>query len=352
MQEDSGVRRISWRLADVARVFALAVLFLFLWRFFWMVHQALFLGLAAILLAIVIHAPAAYLARWIPFRVAFALVVLALFGGIAVLAINVVPQVVDQTTQLVELLPDAITAVADWIRERTAGAADAGVAQRLSTELAQFLGRFVPLAVNVISFAFGSFAVLFLAIFLAAQPDTYRALVLRMIPAASRARWTRLYDEAGRMLRNWVIAKALTMLAVGLFTTLGLKLFGIPNALALGALAGLLELIPNFGPTIAAAPAIVSAFLLSPMTALYVTIYYIVLQQVQNAITVPLVERRAVDIPPAALLIWQLMLAVGFGFLALFVATPLLAVLVVAVRLLYLEPSEQQAAQDRREADA
>nr|MDQ3309943.1 hypothetical protein [Gemmatimonadota bacterium] len=57
----------------------------------------------------------------------------------------------------------------------------------------------------------------------------------------------------------------------------------------------------------------------------------------------------AVNIPPAALLAWQLMLTIGFGFLALFVATPLLAVLTVAVRILYLEPSEERQAWDRRE---
>jgi len=63
----------------------------------------------------------------------------------------------------------------------------------------------------------------------------------------------------------------------------------------------------------------------------------------------PLVERRAVNIPPAILLVWQLMLAVGFGLMALFVATPLLAIIVVAVRILYLEPSEERQAWNRRE---
>jgi len=80
-----------------------------------------------------------------------------------------------------------------------------------------------------------------------------------------------------------------------------------------------------------------------------VTIFYIVLQQIQSAVTVPLVERRAVNIPPAALLIWQIMLTIGFGFLGLFVATPLLAILVVTGRILYLEPAEARAAWDRRE---
>ncbi len=143
--------------------------------------------------------------------------------------------------------------------------------------------------------------------------------------------------------------KAITMVAVGIATWIGLMLFGIPGALALGTLAAVLEFIPNFGPTIAAIPAVIAGFAISPITALYVALFYFVLQQIQSAITVPLVERRAVNIPPAALLAWQLMLTIGFGFLALFVATPLLAVLTVAVRILYLEPSEERQAWDRRE---
>src|SRR5690606_8273496 len=87
-------------------------------------------------------------------------------------------------------------------------------------------------------------------------------------------------------------------------------------------------------------------------TALWVAVFYAALQQVQNGISVPLIERRAVNIPPAALLLWQLMLAIGFGILGLLVATPLLAVIVVAVRILYLEPTEERYAWDRRESMA
>jgi predicted PurR-regulated permease PerM len=173
-----------------------------------------------------------------------------------------------------------------------------------------------------------------------------------MTPPASRDKIARVYDEAGRNLQLWVIGKGFTMLGVGLFTYLGLLFFEIPGALALGALAAVLEFIPNLGPTLAAIPAIIAAFLISPTTALYVAIFYFILQQIQSALTVPLIERRAVNIPSAVLLIWQLALAIGFGFLALFVATPLLAVIVVAARILYYEPMEALSSHDRREAEA
>jgi predicted PurR-regulated permease PerM len=334
-------------------VLALVVPFAFAWRFFWAVYNAILMLVLAILIAIMIHAPAQFLARWMPFRVAFGITVTAFVAGIAGLFVAVIPQIADQVGQLALQLPAAIEAVSFWF-DGTFGSMDGATTlpQRINEQIAEFIGRFVPLAFNLIAAVFGLIAVLVLAIFLAAQPDVYRAVVLSLFAPGSRERIARVYDEAGRNLRLWVIGKGFTMLAVGLVTYLGLLYFGIPGALALGALAAVLEFIPNLGPTLAAIPAIIAAFLISPMTALYVTIFYIILQQIQSALTVPLIERRAVNIPSAVLLIWQIALAIGFGFLALFVATPLLAVIVVAVRILHYEPMEEMAARERRELEA
>lgn len=346
---ENPVQRITWRTADVARVLMLGVLVLFLWRFFWMVYSALFLALIAILLAIVLHAPARLLTRWIPFRFGFGITIVAFLAAVGWLLIHLIPQVVTQLTQLAAQLPAALTYAGEWFEERTGATTSPELAAQVNAQLADFVGRFVPLAFNLIALFAGSFVILFLAIFLAAQPDTYRDLLLRLVPPNSRGRARTIYDETGRNLRNWVIGKAVTMVMTGVFIWLGLTFFGVPGALALGALAGLLEFIPNFGPTIAAVPAVISAFLISPSTALWVALYYFAFQQLQSAIAVPLIERRAVDIPPAVLIVWQLMLAVGFGILGLFVATPLLAVISVVARILYFDPTERRQEWDRRE---
>jgi predicted PurR-regulated permease PerM len=346
----SVVRRITWRTADIAQVLLLGVFFLFLWRFFWMVYTAIFIALIAILLAIVLHTPARLLSRWIPYRAAFGAVVLLFLASLVGLVVAIIPQIFDQVSQLASELPSALNAAGDWLADKTGVERDGEVIQTVNQQIGEFIGRFVPIAFNLISALIGSFAVIILAIFLAYQPDVYRELVIRMAPPTSRPAVARVYEEVSRGLRSWVLGKAVTMVIVGLATWIGLMLFGIPGALALAALAALLEFIPNLGPTIAAAPAVVAAFLVSPSTALWVALFYFLLQQLQSAVSVPLVERRAVNIPPAALLIWQIMLAVGFGLLGLFVATPLLAVIAVAVRILYIEPSEARHARNRREA--
>lgn len=343
------VRRITWRTADVARVFSLAILFLFLWKFFWMVYSAFFLGLLAVLLAIVIHTPARFLSRWMPFRVGLVLSVVVFLGAVGLLLISVVPQVIEQVTQLAIQLPSAVDSAGAWFEQKVGGRSSDQLSERVSQQVGEFIGRFVPLAFNAITAVLGGFALVVLAIFLAAQPETYRALVLGLVSPDQRERWERVYDIAGHHLKLWVMGKAFTMVLIGLAVYIGLVLFKIPGALALASLAAIMEFVPNFGPTIAAAPAIAAAFMISPATALWVAVFYFLVQQVQNAITVPLVEQRAVNIPPAALMLWQLMLAVGFGLMALFVATPLLAVIVVAFRIVYYEPALERAEWNRRD---
>jgi predicted PurR-regulated permease PerM len=336
----------------VARVFGMGLLFVFAWRFFWLVHTALFVALLAVLMAIVMHAPAKALSRWVPFRLAFPLVVIAFVGTLVGLLVSMIPQLLEQGMLLAAALPEQIQLASDWMKQKTGSNPPGELADTIGQQATEFVGRFVPIAFNTIGTLLGSFAIVTLAVFLAAEPTVYRDTFLRLLPNERRERWARVYDEAGRTLRAWVLGKALTMAFIGVVTYFGLTLLGIPGALALASFAALMEFIPNFGPTIAAVPAMLAAFSVSPPTALYVAAFYFLLQQVQNALTVPLVERKAVNIPPAALLVWQLMLAVGFGIVALFVATPLLAVLVVAVRILWVEPTEDRQRWDRREPDA
>ena len=350
---EAEVRRIIWRSADVARVFAMGMVFFFLWRFFWLVHSALFIVMLAILIAIVIHAPAKLLTRLgVPFGVALPLMVIVFVGSLVGLMVKMVPEMMAQVRLLSTSLPETLDSFQVWFRQQTGQGPESQLSRSLSEQVSGFISRFVPLAFNLISTLLGSFAIVVLATFFAAQPGVYRDLLLRFTPLETRDRWMQAYEEAGSNLRRWTLGKAITMLGIGIVTYIGLTLLGVPGALALAAFAALMEFIPNFGPTIAAAPAMVAAFAVSPRMALYVAAFYFVLQQVQNAITVPLVERRAVNIPPAMLLVWQLMLAVGFGILALFVATPLLAILVVAVRILYLEPAEERQTWNRREGEA
>ena len=163
---------------------ALGVLFLFLWQFFWMVYPAIFIALIAVLVAIVLHAPAKYLARWMPYRLSFALTVVGFLASLGGLMVAIVPQIAEQISQLTAELPRALDAAGDWFAERTDIARDPQVVETVNQQLGDFIGRFVPIAVNIITTAIGSFAIIIMAIFLAYQPSVYRDLVIRMAPVS------------------------------------------------------------------------------------------------------------------------------------------------------------------------
>jgi predicted PurR-regulated permease PerM len=111
----------------------------------------------------------------------------------------------------------------------------------------------------------------------------------------------------------------------------------VKAALALAVIAGLLEFVPTIGPTIAAIPAIGIAVLDSPEKALWVLAVYLGIQGIESNILIPVLMKGQIDLPPALTIVWQALMALVLGFLGLLVAVPLLAALLVAVKMLYVQ---------------
>jgi predicted PurR-regulated permease PerM len=181
------------------------------------------------------------------------------------------------------------------------------------------------------------FVVILLAIYLASEPRFYIRGLIKLFPKPRRHRATQIVSAIGETLEWWLIGKVASMLFIGLVTWIGLSILGVPLALMLGLIAGLLSFIPNFGPIISALPALLLAFIDSPMTAVYVLGLYVGVQLVESNIVTPLIERETVELPPALTIVFQLALAVLVGGLGLVLATPLLAVIMVLVQMIYVE---------------
>ena len=120
-------------------------------------------------------------------------------------------------------------------------------------------------------------------------------------------------------------------------TAVGLWLLGVPLALTLGLLSGLLNFIPNVGPLLAAAPALLIALTQGPTQALYVALLYLAYQSVDGYLLTPIVTQRTVAVPPAVTLLAQVLLGASAGLYGLLLASPLVAAGLVIVRLLYVE---------------
>jgi predicted PurR-regulated permease PerM len=127
------------------------------------------------------------------------------------------------------------------------------------------------------------------------------------------------------------------MVTIGVMVGLGLWLLGVPFAFALALIAGLLEFIPYVGPILSAVPALLVALAETPELALYVLMLYIGVQSIEGYVLQPLIQERAVYLPPAVLLLAQLVLGILVGALGVMLATPMTAAVFVMIRMLYVQ---------------
>ena len=146
-----------------------------------------------------------------------------------------------------------------------------------------------------------------------------------------------MLHEVHEVLRWWLLGKMVAMVLVGTLTTIGLWLLGIPLPVALGVIAAMLTFIPNFGPVLSAIPALLLAFVASPMSAVYVGLLYLVIQTVESYLITPLIQQRTVSLPPALTVLAQVGMGVLFGVPGIVLAAPMAAMAMVLVTKLYIE---------------
>lgn len=304
----------------------------------------LLLIFAAALLAIFLRGLADILKRriplsegWLVFLISILLLVIAA-SAISLLAPNVVEQVkilrveIPRSAQKAneflsqyswgQTLLDQLPNVNDVMAEIDAGS----VLSQVGGFFSSTLGAVGNIMVAIL-----------LAIYFAIEPRLYSDGFTRFFPLKKRPRVNEILHSIYETLGWWLIGKVGSMLFIGILTWIGLSILGIPLALTLGLIAGLLSFVPNFGPIISAIPALLLAFIDSPMTALYVLGLYVGVQLIESNVVTPLIERETVKLAPALTIAFQMILGTLIGGLGLVFATPLLAMIVVIVKMVYFE---------------
>ena len=187
---------------------------------------------------------------------------------------------------------------------------------------------------------FGSVAALVVVIvagiYIAARPEVYRNGFVMLFPKSRQTEIADTIDAAGEALRLWLGAQLLAMIIVGILIAAGLAFVGVPSPLALGLIAGVAEFVPIAGPVIGAVPALLLASTQDWHTVAWTLAVFVVVQQIESNLIVPLVAGRAVALPPAAGLLAVVAIGVLFGPLGLVLGYPLAIVIDVAVRKLYV----------------
>jgi predicted PurR-regulated permease PerM len=152
-----------------------------------------------------------------------------------------------------------------------------------------------------------------------------------MAPARHRARATVIVDRIGETLERWLMAQIITMFAVFVVTWIGLAIIGIQGAFILGIQAGLLAFIPTIGALIAGMIVVIASLASGWVAAVSALVLFLGVHALESYVLTPILQRQALDIPPATLFAFQILLGVVFGIWGIALALPLMAVVKVMI---------------------
>jgi predicted PurR-regulated permease PerM len=297
---------------------------------------------AGLLLAVLLDGVASFVSERTPFPrslVLGATVAGLLFFGVALLW-GLGPRVGAQLSEFVDLIPSAVSKAGAALREYEWSRKLLSLTIEPKELLALGGGVLRPMR-GLLSGAFTGIIdlviILVVGIYVAASPKTYVKGALRLLPVSRRARAGEVVVALTHVIRRWIAGRLASMLVVGVLTIVGLLIAGIPLALTLGLFAALATFVPYVGPAVGAIPAILVALTDEPVKALYVVLVFTIVQVLENYIITPLIDQKAVSLPPALLISAQILMGVLLGAAGVLFATPLVVVIVVLVQMLYVQ---------------
>jgi predicted PurR-regulated permease PerM len=314
----------------------------------WQIREVMLLIFAAVVLANSLN----LFARWLNKRLKLprswaVLVAVSCLAAFVVIFFQVViPPFVQQLQEIYVLVPQGVNQFNTWLNslDRILPAE----ARRYIPTLDSMVQQVMPVVNRLLggSFAFFSSSlgaavnillIVVLGLMLLINPPAYRRGFLRLFPSFYRRRMDGILTECEQSLGNWIVGALISMSVIAVLSTLGLSLIGVKAALANGVLAGLLNFIPNLGPTISVVPPMAIALLDSPTKAVLVLILYIAIQQFESNLLTPFVMSQQVNLLPAVTLLSQVFFATIFGFWGLLLALPLIVVLQILIRRILVE---------------
>lgn len=310
----------------------------------WHLSDVLLLVFGAVLIATVLRSLGDVITRYTKLRHPFSMglggLLLVLIAAVFVMLLGT--QIWAQLQNLSEKAPELIGGAGKQL-------GIANLSDRIAESLKSFFTR-SSLVGDIAGYTTGilggvSEAVLVIAagVYLGLSPETYRDGVLLLVPRQRREEVGSALNNAGNALRFWLAGQLAVMAMVGVSTGVGLWLVGMPSALGLGFIAGVLEFIPFVGPILAAIPSLVLALSVGGNMVWYVLVIYLIIQQAENNLIIPLVQRKTVELPPVLGMFAIVALGIVFGPMGVVLGVPLTVVLLVMVKQLYVRETLGEA---------
>jgi predicted PurR-regulated permease PerM len=308
----------------------------------WLLHHVILIFFGALVLSIGMNAAARLIASKLRIRYAAGLSLVLLAGTALIFGIGwffgaAIGEQLDEVTRRV---PAGLQWFADQMEKRP-------YARDLLTKLQKvdlagttgWVAATLAAIARSSAVAAGSLvAMAIIAVYLAAQPERYRAGALRLVPPSTRLRVSKLFDATSNILGRWLIGQLAVMATVGILSGLGLWALGIKAALVLGLVGGLLSFVPYVGAVIAAVPATLFALAQGPSYALAVIAMYVAVHFIEGNFITPVIQSEATSLPPVVTLLSVISCGLLLGPSAVFLAAPLALFLGTAIQVLYVEP--------------
>lgn len=271
------------------------------------------------------------LPRWFAILVLY----LAIIGLVIVVVLLTVPPLVRQAEELAKQLPAQVHRWQQWLL--ASGLIEQEITWRDAIEQApgggeETLGPVLAAVSGFVGGMFGVITMLILTFYLLIDAEPLFGTLLRLFPVQRRARVAEVAREITIKVSAWLIGQFVLAATIGVTAALGLWLLGVPYFFVLALIAAIGELIPIAGPILAAVPAVLVAFTVSPMTALGVAIFYLAQQQVENHVLVPKLMSRQVGLSAVGVIVALLVGGALLGVVGLLLAIPTAAIIHVLIQ--------------------
>lgn len=312
----------------------------------WQLSDVLLLAFASVLVAIILRSIATLFQKVLPIGPNWALLLagLSILILVAGFLLTLGTQIVAEGARLGEELPKLLHAIGNRIGVHHLDLRVTEWVQGLVNQ-GGVMGRITATTSVVVSGLASVMLVIVAGIYLAATPSQYHAGLLRLTPPYLRQETAKFVDTSISALRLWLAGQVAAMVAVGLLFTVGLFALEVPSAMALGFIAGVAEFVPYAGPLLGAVPALLVAVSMGGETVLWVFLLYVAIQAVEGNVLTPLIQRRAVDLPPFLTLFAIVVFGGLFGTLGLLLATPLTVLGFIAVKQFYIRDTLNEQTQ-------
>jgi predicted PurR-regulated permease PerM len=332
----------------------LAVMLFYAFRFIGGITRVLLIFAITLLFALVLNPIVAWAEKHkIPRILSSLVLVFGVITAVIVLILYVAPLVYNQVRQLALQLPAYYSTAQSWLTQRFPEIADDIPTNlgNITNNLDIVIGGVVGYATNVLEIAVALIVVTIGTIYLLSNPQPLAQGLIGLFPQEKHDKVVNVMRRLGEQMSAWAKGTLVGMFAIFSLTWIALTIIDVQPAFLFALIAGLLEVVPTVGPVLSAVPPVFAALITDPVKAIYVIAAFLVIQQLENHLIVPLVQSSALKLHPFSLIFVILVMGTLFGIIGIFLAAPTTAVVKVLYEELYLKAKADDGREVEKKAE-